>query len=87
MQAVFRDSGVAGTSLDRLAEATGMNRPSLYAAFRDKRAMFLMAVAAADESWADDERRHLNAPRLADGLAWLIAEATSSYLEMNAAAH
>jgi AcrR family transcriptional regulator len=35
----FRTHGFAGTSLDELAEATGLNRPSLYPAFGDKRAL------------------------------------------------
>ena len=35
--AVFWKAGYAGTSLDDLVAATGMNRPSLYAAFGDKR--------------------------------------------------
>ncbi len=45
----FRSGGFAGTSLDDLAEATGLNRPSLYAAFGDKRAMYL---AALDRTYA-----------------------------------
>lgn len=41
----FWDAGFAGTSLDDLSAATGMNRPSLYAAFGDKRALFAQALA------------------------------------------
>ncbi len=40
----FWKSGYAGTSLDDLAAATGMNRPSLYAAFGDKRALYVKAL-------------------------------------------
>jgi AcrR family transcriptional regulator len=40
----FWKAGYAGTSLDDLAAATGMNRPSLYAAFGDKRALYLKAL-------------------------------------------
>jgi TetR/AcrR family transcriptional regulator, copper-responsive repressor len=40
----FWDSGYAGTSLDDLSAATGMNRPSLYGAFGDKRALYLKAL-------------------------------------------
>lgn len=36
----FRDSGFAGTSLDDLSAAMGINRPSLYGAFGDKRELF-----------------------------------------------
>jgi AcrR family transcriptional regulator len=40
----FARRGYAGTSLDDLAGATGLGRPSLYSAFGDKRAMFLRAL-------------------------------------------
>ncbi|MBV8341959.1 MAG: TetR/AcrR family transcriptional regulator [Gammaproteobacteria bacterium] len=42
---VFWTRGYSGTSLDDIAAATGMNRPSLYAAFGDKRALYLKALA------------------------------------------
>jgi hypothetical protein len=38
---VFWKKGYDGTSLDDLAAATGMNRPSLYAAFGDKHDLYL----------------------------------------------
>jgi AcrR family transcriptional regulator len=41
----FRDSGFAATSLDDLSAAMGINRPSLYSAFGDKRELFLKAYA------------------------------------------
>jgi len=41
----FWKSGYSGTSLDELSAATGMNRPSLYAAFGDKRELYLKALA------------------------------------------
>lgn len=41
----FWKSGYAGTSLDDITAATGMNRPSLRAAFGDKRAIYLQALA------------------------------------------
>jgi TetR/AcrR family transcriptional regulator, copper-responsive repressor len=40
----FWRSGYAGTSLDDLSVATGMNRPSLYGAFGDKHALYLQTV-------------------------------------------
>ncbi|QGZ64012.1 TetR/AcrR family transcriptional regulator [Paraburkholderia acidisoli] len=40
----FWRNGYAGTSLDDLSAATGMNRPSLYGAFGDKHALYLQAV-------------------------------------------
>ena len=42
---VFWKTGYSGTSLDAIAAATGMNRPSLYAAFGDKHALYLKALA------------------------------------------
>ena len=38
---LFRKDGFAATSLDELSAATGMNRPSLYAAFGDKRELYI----------------------------------------------
>src|SRR5579871_1001779 len=40
---VFWKDGFAATSLDDLSAATGLNRPSLYGAFGDKRALYLQA--------------------------------------------
>src|SRR5271165_7333790 len=40
---VFWQDGFADTSLDELSAATGLNRPSLYGAFGDKRALYLQA--------------------------------------------
>jgi AcrR family transcriptional regulator len=41
---IFWAQGFAGASLDDLAVATGMNRPSLYGAFGDKQALFKSAL-------------------------------------------
>jgi TetR/AcrR family transcriptional regulator, copper-responsive repressor len=40
---VFWKDGLAATSLDDLSAATGLNRPSLYGAFGDKRALYIQA--------------------------------------------
>jgi AcrR family transcriptional regulator len=45
----FWQGGFAGTSLDDLAAATGMNRPSLYGAFGDKHDLYMKALT---EYWA-----------------------------------
>lgn len=52
----FWKAGYAATSLDDITAATGMNRPSLYAAFGDKHAIYLKALerygAAAQAAFA-----------------------------------
>jgi AcrR family transcriptional regulator len=40
----FWKNGFAATSLDELSAATGMNRPSIYAAFGDKRELYLKSL-------------------------------------------
>jgi AcrR family transcriptional regulator len=42
---LFRQSGFAATSLDDLSAATGLNRPSLYGAFGDKRELYIKSFA------------------------------------------
>jgi AcrR family transcriptional regulator len=46
----FWPAGFAGTSLDELAAATGMNRPSLYGAFGDKHDLYMKAL---EHYWAE----------------------------------
>ncbi|WP_397452947.1 TetR/AcrR family transcriptional regulator [Pseudomonas sp. NA-150] len=41
---VFWNTGYSGASLDSIAAAAGMNRPSLYAAFGDKHALYIKAL-------------------------------------------
>src|SRR2546423_8269445 len=42
---LFRKDGFAATSLDDLSAAAGMNRPSLYGAFGDKRELYIKSYA------------------------------------------
>jgi TetR/AcrR family transcriptional regulator, copper-responsive repressor len=49
---LFRTSGFAATSLDDLSAATGMNRPSLYGAFGDKRELYIKTY----QRYRDDAR-------------------------------
>jgi AcrR family transcriptional regulator len=50
---VFWKEGFAATSLDDLSEATGLNRPSLYGAFGDKRALYIQAYGRYREHVRD----------------------------------
>ena len=77
----FWERGYSGTSLDELSEATGMNRPSLYGAFGDKRDLYLKALARYWESSlsAIDEMLDYDRP-LRVSLQRLYDTALSSYL-------
>jgi TetR/AcrR family transcriptional regulator, copper-responsive repressor len=77
----FWRGGYAGTSLDDLAAAMGMNRPSIYAAFGDKKALYRMSVA----DYAERSRAWLEATlrppqRLADALRAVYRSARDYYL-------
>ncbi|HEX6321311.1 MAG TPA: TetR family transcriptional regulator C-terminal domain-containing protein [Burkholderiales bacterium] len=48
----FWAKGFENTSLDELCEATGLGRSSLYAAFGDKRALYLRALERYEEATA-----------------------------------
>lgn len=49
---VFWTKGYEGASLDDLTEALGISRPSLYAAFGDKRGLFLAALDAYNRTFS-----------------------------------
>jgi len=49
---LFRKGGFSATSLDDLSAATGMNRPSLYGAFGDKRELYIKSY----QRYRDDAR-------------------------------
>jgi AcrR family transcriptional regulator len=78
----FWRAGYAATSLDDLAADMRMNRPSIYAAFGDKRSLYLKAAADyADmtRAWLATE---LAAERsLRDGLRAVYAHARDYYLK------
>jgi AcrR family transcriptional regulator len=54
---LFRKEGFAATSLDDLSAATGMNRPSLYGAFGDKRELYIKSY----QRYRDDARATMTA--------------------------
>src|SRR3954463_10083608 len=60
--AVFWRKGFEGTSLPDLTEAMGINRPSLYAAFGNKEALFRKALDRYAQGPAQYVNEALNAP-------------------------
>jgi AcrR family transcriptional regulator len=77
----FWRAGYAATSLDDLAAGMGMNRPSIYAAFGDKRALYVRALteyADASRAWLGGA---LTTPHsLRDALRVLYRDARDYYL-------
>jgi AcrR family transcriptional regulator len=65
----FWRGGYAATSLEDLSAGMGMNRPSIYAAFGDKRALYLQAATEYGDTSRAWLATALARPRsLADGL-------------------
>ena len=83
----FWSGGYSATSLDELAAATGMNRPSLYGAFGDKKTLYLKALGhyrAAGRA-AMDEALTGNRP-LREELSRLYEKALAIYFSGEGAA-
>lgn len=76
----FWKRGYSGTTLDDLAAATGMNRPSLYAGFGDKRAIYVKALEHYWERGLKGMRAALSQERpLQEGLRSVYEGALSIY--------
>jgi TetR/AcrR family transcriptional regulator, copper-responsive repressor len=76
----FWRTGYAGTSLDSIAAATGMNPPSLYAAFGNKHALYLEALGRYWELSLAATREALAGERpLAEALMLAYEAALSIY--------
>ncbi len=76
----FWDTGFAATSLDDLSEATGMNRPSLYAAFGDKHALYSNVLDTYREAGLAAMKQALDPKRpLRQGLRAVYAAALTLY--------
>src|SRR6478736_1228503 len=78
---LFRKAGFAATSLDDLSAATGMNRPSLYGAFGDKRELYIKSY----ESYRNRARQRMGEVFSADAklrplLEQIFAIALDMYL-------
>src|SRR6201996_6072421 len=78
---LFRKDGFAATSLDDLSAATGMNRPSLYGAFGDKRELYIKSY----QRYREDARAAMidifrNEQPIRERLARIYAIALDIYL-------
>jgi TetR/AcrR family transcriptional regulator, copper-responsive repressor len=74
-------AGYSATSLDDLSEATGMNRPSLYAAFGDKRALYLKTLELyVERGYRAMETALAGEGSLADALRRVYSRALALYL-------
>lgn len=77
----FWRNGYSATTLDDLSAATGMNRPSLYGAFGDKRALYLQTLRGyVDTSRRAMEQALAEERPLAEALAHLYELALGMYL-------
>lgn len=70
---VFWARGYAGASFEQITEATGLQKPSLYAAFGDKQALFLKVLDRYQQGLLAHARRMLSAPGEAQAVVgrWL----------------
>lgn len=77
----FWSAGYSATSLDDLAAATGMNRPSLYAAFGNKQALYLKTLGQLGGEMAQQVGAVLGAPiPLREALRQFYLNALTLYL-------
>jgi TetR/AcrR family transcriptional regulator, copper-responsive repressor len=77
----FWKAGYSGTSLDDLSVAMGMNKPSIYAGFGDKKALYLKAVELYRAlSRASVEAALAASPTLCEGLKRIGRAAVANYV-------
>src|SRR3977135_611968 len=77
----FWQNGFAATSMIDVAEATGVQRGSLYNAYGDKERLFLLAFERYAGRFLDSARRALSSPDPAVGLTALFTGAIASMTE------
>jgi AcrR family transcriptional regulator len=83
---VFRSKGYDGATIDDLVAGMGVGRPSLYAVFGDKRAIFLRALRAYAEREGGLAAKALLSPgALRDSLAGFLRQAVESATEKGSA--
>jgi AcrR family transcriptional regulator len=79
---VFRSKGYDGVTIDDLVAGMGVGRPSLYAVFGDKRAIFLRALRAyAERKGALAAKALLSPGALRNSLASFLRQAVESATE------
>lgn len=83
---VFWSKGYDGVTIDDLVAGMGVGRPSLYAVFGDKRAIFLRALRAYAEAKGARAAKALFSPRtLRDSLASFLRHAVEAATEEGSA--
>ena len=83
---VFWSKGYDGVTIDDLVEGMGVGRPSLYAVFGDKRAIFLRALKAyAERKGASAAKALLSPQTLRDSIAGFLKYAVESATEKGSA--
>src|SRR5262245_54579583 len=86
--ALFWERGFAGTSVDDVVRATGVSRSSLYAAFPDKSALFLAALAhSLDTVTRAKLERLAQGARAAPAIKKFLLEIADERPSANAPAH
>ena len=83
---VFRSKGYDGVTVDDLVAGMGVGRPSLYAVFGDKRAIFLRVLKAYAETKGALAAKALLSPRtLRDSLAAFLRHVVATATEKGSA--
>lgn len=77
---VFWERGFSATSLDDIAAAAGMNRPSLYGALGGKREMYLAALRMFSVESGREMQKALEAPTLRAALEAFYVGAIREYV-------
>jgi len=78
---VFWTRGFENTSLDDLCQATGLNRSSLYAAFGEKRDLYLKSLARYEDGSAARIAAALQGKPIREGLADFLGGLIDSIVE------
>ena len=69
---VFWSKGYDGVTIDDLVDGMGVGRPSLYAVFGDKRAIFLRVLKASQNGRVHRLRRHCFRHRVFATRSWVF---------------